>query len=131
MQNSAMKHCPVCRAVLDINPSTNYSLKTIVDGLDAKCTFCSYTSSVSGVVTHLKDCQMVTVECPNMNCGEVVTRRDAQLHSTVCHMANVACDYSSKEMRRRDLASHKSNNCVGCLVECKYGCNASSLTRYL
>eukprot|EP00794_Sanderia_malayensis_P001178 gene1178-549_t len=131
IENSSQtqKYCPVCRTVLEATPVTNYSLRTVVESLSARCKLCEFSSTVANVKDHLGDCDLVSIGCPNAGCDETVLRRDAVEHRGICPMELVQCDHCQKDMARRVLASHISVECIGRRVECEFGCNATSLTR--
>eukprot|EP00794_Sanderia_malayensis_P006332 gene6332-7058_t len=115
------------RTALEAYPVTNYSLRTLVESLSARYGFSCTVAIVKG---HLDDCDLVSIGCPNAGCDETVLRRDAVEQRGLRPMELVQCDHCQKDMARRELASHISLECIGRRVECKFGCNATSLTRY-
>lgn len=96
--------CPECRSpVCSKDVSTDRFAERLVANLQGFCQFrkkgCQWVGSRGDMNSHLsRDCQCVTVSCPNKGC--------------------------SKEVLRRDLWKHTENDCQATRVqkECPFGC---------
>ena len=80
---------------------------------DYDCPHCNETGRYRECVTsHLQDCPMVIVPCPNEGCEQEMCSSLVQFHvATDCEFTVLPCRYSTcmAALPRRDLEAHESN----------------------
>ncbi|KAJ7497445.1 hypothetical protein FB451DRAFT_232628 [Mycena latifolia] len=155
---SHARQCPVDRSALSLDDllPANSIIRSLVDELIVECIHrssgCTHTCQRQQLHSHLKDaCPYSRVECPKGECGQSLSRKDAESHKCIhklvpcescgaeiqvddlgshsleCTDTIITCEFCDLELPRFDLTSH-TNTCPAALVSCLHASNGCGWT---
>ncbi len=80
-----------------------------------RCRYCIYQGTAASLVQHLKVCEMVPVECPNMGCGQKrIIRQLLDGHRLECEYEVIDCGFAHvgclERVMRMSMPCHEREN---------------------
>lgn len=71
---------------------------------------------------HREKCSFQEVQCPNVNCDQLIQKREMEEHDKICGFKMVECKECTLVLMRQDLENHKEDDCPEALIPCPNKC---------
>ena len=78
---------------------------------------CEMKFRESETPAHLRECPYQLMPCVSNGCGEIIARKDMQIHEKVCSFVMVDCSFCGAKHLRKDEERHLAV-CKGKIVKC-------------
>ena len=101
------KHCPSCRTPISSELKTNFTVKKLVENLEAKWDLCQLEGKIEQLANH--KCPEEEIKCENGQCSTKVKRKDQERHAEECIFKVVFCErcHRSTTVARRHVRKVK------------------------
>ena len=95
----------------DTWPTSNVSIGNSLSSLKISCENsergCRNVVELGSLDTHVATCGFSPVPCSNDQCGEIISRRDKEIHENkVCDFRRVNCDYCGQMVLYKNFMQH-------------------------
>ena len=120
LKESGPKHCATCRQPISGNLQTNYTVKTLVAKVEAKCTRCERNGEILALLKH--KCPEEEIKCSNDGCEEKIKRRKSDKHQEECLYKVMWCDRCFCKTTLANQEVHMEQLCREGKITCPLKC---------
>ncbi|CAH3194084.1 unnamed protein product [Porites evermanni] len=125
----AAKHCPSCRTPISSELKTNFTVKKLVENLEAKCDLCQLEGKIEQLANH--KCPEEEIKCENGQCSTKVKRKDQERHEEECIFKVVFCERCHRSTTVANLEIHREETCPEGETNCPLKCTKRPKRREL
>ena len=115
-------HCPKCRRKIESATVTNYTVKTLVEKVRAKCNRCDAKEQIEVLLRH--KCPEEEVKCPNKDCQATVKRKEKETHAEECLYKIISCDRCDQDTTVANQEVHRDQICPEGATACPLKCTS-------
>ena len=121
VQNQGVaKHCSSCRTPISSELKTNFTVKKLVENLEAKCDLCQLEGKIEQLANH--KCPEEEIKCENGQCSTKVKRKDQERHAEECIFKVVFCERCHRSTTVANLEIHREETCPEGETNCPLKC---------